>query len=52
MTIPGLCKSHQVNDKTVMQTYGFWGKFDTESKCVFELMKMKRLRTKHKPQRN
>ena len=24
-------KSHQANDKAVMQAYGFWGKLNTES---------------------
>ena len=35
-----LRKAHQQNDKAVMQTYGFWGKLNTESACVAELMKM------------
>ena len=33
-------KSHQANDKAVMQAYGFWGKLNTESECVAELMRM------------
>ena len=32
--------AHQANDKAVMQAYGFWGKLNTESACVAELMKM------------
>lgn len=35
-----LRKAHQANDKAVMQAYGFWGKLNTESECVAELMKM------------
>ncbi len=35
-----LRKAHQANDKAVMQAYGFWGKINTESECVAELMKM------------
>ena len=37
---PELRKAHQANDKAVMQAYGFWGKLNTESACVSELMKM------------
>lgn len=37
---PELRKAHQANDKAVMQAYGFWGKLNTESECVEELMKM------------
>ena len=37
---PELRKAHQANDKAVMQAYGFWGKINTESECVAELMKM------------
>lgn len=37
---PELRKAHQENDKAVMQAYGFWGKYNTESACVAELMKM------------
>ena len=37
---PELLKAHQANDKAVMQAYGFWGKLNTESACVAELMKM------------
>lgn len=35
-----LRKAHQANDKAVMQAYGFWGKLNTETECVAELMKM------------
>ena len=35
-----LRKAHQANDKAVMQAYGFWGKLNSESACVAELMKM------------
>lgn len=37
---PELRKAHQQNDKAVMQAYGFWGKLNTESACVAELMKL------------
>lgn len=37
---PELRKAHQMNDKAVMQAYGFSVKDMTESKCVEELMKM------------
>ena len=37
---PELLKAHQANDKAVMQAYGFWGKLNSESECVAELMKM------------
>lgn len=36
---PELRKAHQMNDKAVMQAYGFSVKEMTESKCVVELMK-------------
>ena len=36
---PELRKAHQQNDKAVMQAYGFWGKLNTETECVAELMK-------------
>lgn len=35
-----LSKAHQQNDKAVMQAYGFWGKLNSESACVAELMRM------------
>ena len=37
---PELRKAHQQNDRAVMTAYGFWGKLNTESECVAELMKM------------
>ena len=37
---PELVKAHQQNDKAVMQAYGFWGKLNSESACVAELMRM------------
>lgn len=41
VTMPSeLRRAHQANDKAVMQAYGFWGKLNTESACVAELMKM------------
>lgn len=35
-----LVTAHQLNDRAVMEAYGFWGKLNTESECVAELMKM------------
>lgn len=35
-----LRNAHRANDKAVMQAYGFWGKLNSESECVAELMKM------------
>ena len=41
LTMPvELRRAHQANDKAVMQAYGFWGKINSESECVAELMKM------------
>ena len=41
LTMPSeLRKAHQQNDKAVMQAYGFWGKLNSESECVAELMKL------------
>ena len=37
---PELRKAHQQNDRAVMTAYGFWGKLNSESECVAELMKM------------
>lgn len=37
---PELRKAHQLNDRAIMEAYGFWGKVKTESECVSELMKM------------
>ena len=40
-TMPAeLRTAHQQNDKAVMQAYGFWGKLNTETECVAELMKI------------
>lgn len=33
-------EAHQANDRAVMEAYGFWGKLNTESECVAQLMKM------------
>ena len=44
---PELRKAHQQNDKAVMQAYGFWGKLNTETECVAELMKMYQELSKH-----
>ena len=43
-----LRRAHQHNDKAVMQAYGFWGKLNSESECVAELMKMYQKLTKEK----
>jgi len=43
---PELRKAHQQNDKAVMQAYGFWGKLNTETECVAELMRMYQILTK------
>lgn len=41
LTMPvELRKAHQANDKAVMQAYGFWGKLNSETECVAELMRM------------
>nr|WP_302658091.1 DNA methyltransferase [uncultured Dysosmobacter sp.] len=45
---PELRKAHQQNDKAVMQAYGFWGKLNSESACVAELMKMYQKLTEEK----
>ena len=37
---PELRKVHQANDRAVMEAYGFWGKLNSESECVAQLMKM------------
>lgn len=37
---PELRKAHQLNDRAIMEAYGFLGKDKTESECVSELMKM------------
>ena len=33
-------EAHQANDRAVMEAYGFWGKLNTESECVAQLMKL------------
>ena len=38
--ISDLLAAHQQNDRAVMEAYGFWGKLNTETECVAELMKM------------
>jgi hypothetical protein len=43
---PELRLAHQKNDKAVMEAYGFWGKLNSESECVAELMKMYQQLTK------
>lgn len=35
-----LLTAHRQNDRAVMEAYGFWGKLNSESECVAELMKM------------
>ena len=45
---PDLVKAHQLNDKAVMEAYGFWGKLNTESECVAALMKMYQQLTERK----
>lgn len=37
---PELRTAHQRNDRAVMEAYGFWGKLNSESDCVAELMRM------------
>ena len=44
---PELRKAHQQNDRAVMEAYGFWGKLNTETECVAELMKMYQELTNH-----
>lgn len=40
-TMPAdLLKAHQLNDRAVMEAYGFWGKLNSETECVAELIKM------------
>jgi len=39
---PELRKAHQLNDRAVMEAYGFWGKLNSKSECVAELMGMYR----------
>lgn len=35
-----LLEAHRANDKAVMQAYGFWGKLNSTTEAVAELMKM------------
>lgn len=37
---PELRTAHHLNNLAVMKAYGFWGKLNSESECVAELMKM------------
>ena len=37
---PELRTAHQKNDRAVMEAYGFWGRLNSESACVAELMKL------------
>lgn len=37
---PELRTAHQKNDRAVMEAYGFWGRLNSESECVAELMRM------------
>lgn len=39
---PELRKAHQLNDRAVMEAYGFWGKLNSESECAAEPMGMYR----------
>ena len=43
---PELRRAHTRNDQAVMRAYGFWGKINSESECVAELMKMYKEMTK------
>ena len=43
---PELLQAHRANDRAVMEAYGFWGKLNSESECVAELMKMYQKLTK------
>ena len=42
---PELRTAHQKNDRAVMEAYGFWGKLNSESECVAELMKIYQSKT-------
>lgn len=46
-----LRKAHQQNDKAVMQAYGFWGKYNSESACAAELMKLYQKLTERRSER-
>jgi len=43
---PELRTAHQKNDRAVMEAYGFWGKLNSETEAVSELMKMYQQLTK------
>ncbi|MBQ8682670.1 MAG: SAM-dependent DNA methyltransferase [Selenomonadales bacterium] len=43
-----LRRAHRANDRAVMEAYGFWGKLNSESECVAELMKMYQKLTEEK----
>ena len=43
-----LLEAHRANDRAVMEAYGFWGKLNSESECVAELMKMYQQLTEEK----
>ena len=43
---PELLQAHRANDRAVMEAYGFWGKLNSESECVAELMKLYQKLTK------
>ena len=45
---PELRKAHRANDRAVMEAYGFWGKLNSESECVAELMKLYQKLTKRR----
>ena len=47
---PELRTAHQKNDRAVMEAYGFWGKLNSESACVAELMKLYQALTQGKAQ--
>ena len=36
----GMRHINQANDRAVMEAYVFWGKLNTESECVAQLMKL------------
>ena len=43
---PELVTAHQRNDRAVMEAYGFWGRLNSPSESVNELMKMLQILTK------
>ena len=48
MSLTAQPEVHQTNGRAVMEAYGFWGKLNSESECVAELMKMYQEMTKEK----